>query len=261
MLTKYVPAVAVTGRAVLPFGCAARPWRRLARPRLMLSMAVALAAALACMALAVADDDVSRLGPIKFDIQAQPLVDALQAYSVATGVQVMFETSSAVGYRSTRVQGEFTPDAALRLLLTGTDLTVRYTQAKAITLAPLAPESADIPPASVLTHVDLSLDTLWVSGAVETNTDHVNEYIGVVQSDIQKALKRAVKTHAGDYRAGIRIWVDRSRMVQRTELFRSTGDKDRDTLIASALQGLVLSRPTPANTPQPFSFMIAVHAL
>ncbi|MEI9923183.1 MAG: TonB C-terminal domain-containing protein [Bradyrhizobium sp.] len=226
-----------------------------------LGAVAAIAIALAGAAGAFADDASSPLGTLKFDIPAQPLIEALQAYSVATGTQVMFETNSAQGFRSAPVQGEFTAPAALQMILADTDLRVRYTRANAITVAPVSAPDADEPPAHALAPADLALGTLNVSGGTDNNNrSRLGEYIGVVQADIQKALKKA-KAASGEYRAEVRLWVDQSRIVQRAELSRSNGDKDRDAAVASALQGLILSQAAPANTPQPIRFMIAIRAL
>ncbi len=227
----------------------------------MLVLVVALASAV----VASAQESLGLTEPHKFDIPSQSLVDALQTYSVQAGVQVMFETSSAVGYCAAAVQGEFMPEAALRMLLANTDLKIRYSRASAITLAPASAPDPDAPPvqgwaaANVVT--DMALETLRVSGAGEQiDQNQLGKYIGVVQSDIQKALKK-VKTRQGDYRVGIRLWVDPSRVVQRAELEGTTGDRDRDGAIAETLHGLVLSQQAPANTPQPVRFLIRIHTL
>ncbi len=43
------------------------------------------------------------------------------------------------------------------------------------------------------------------------------------------------------YHVGVKLWVDSERIVQKAELFRSTGDPKSDVVIASALHGLTLS--------------------
>lgn len=221
-----------------------------------------LAASLIGAAMAFGGEATAPLAPVKFNIPEQSLVDALQAYSMQTGVQVMFETASAAGYRSARVEGEFMPEIALRLLLADTDLRIRYSRTSAVTLAPASAPNPDEPPAHPLASADLVLDRLSVSGGAESgDRGQMGEYISVVQADIQNALKKVAKTRRGDYRVAVKLWVDPSRTIRRAELDGSTGDRDRDGSIAGALQGLVLSQRAPANTPQPIRFMIAVRAL
>ncbi len=198
---------------------------------------------------------------VKFDIPAESLVDALQAYSLQSGVQVMFETASAADYRSAAVEGELAPDVALRKLLASTDLRIRYSRPTAITLAPASAPNPDDPPADVLASADMTLDTLRVSDTAASDRRRLDGYISAVQVDIQKALKKVAAAQHGDYRVAIKLWVDPSRTVERAELEGSTGDRDRDGAITNALRGLVLSQAAPANTPQPMLFMISISSL
>jgi hypothetical protein len=224
-----------------------------------------LAVGLACIAAATADDHLRPLGAIKFDIPSEPLVEALQAYSVTTGTQVMFESSTTAGYQSAAVRGEFTPEAALQAMLADTDLKVRYTRASAITVAPASAPDVDDPPAQALATADLALSTLTVTGGTTDSggdKGRLGAYVSAIQADIQKALKNAAKkTRAGDYRGEAKLWIDPTRTIQRAELSSASGDKDRDASLAAVLQGLVLSQAAPPNTPQPIRFMIAIRSL
>jgi hypothetical protein len=222
---------------------------------------VGLLAAFIGVAAAFCDEAPRPASRLRFDIPAQSLIEALQAYSTQTGVQVMFETTSAVGYRSTDLRGEFMPEAALRMLLADTGLRIRYSRASAVTLSPPAAPDPDEPPAHALAAADLSLDTLRVTSAPQSSENSgLGAYIGIVQGDIQKALKKPAKSHRGDYRVAIKLWVGPSRTIQRVELDGSTGDPDRDRSIAGTLKDLVLSQEAPINTPRPIRFMIAIRA-
>jgi hypothetical protein len=214
------------------------------------------------MAVASGEERAPAPHPLIFHIPRLDLIDALQAYSEQTGVQVMYETASAAGFKSAPVEGEFTPEAALQMLLADTDLRIRYSRSSAVTLAsPAVASELDEPPAHPLGPADLTLDTLRVTGAAEPiDRNRLGEYIGAVQSDIQKVLKRNRNGRA-DYRVAIRLWVTPSRTIERAELDGSTGDHDRDTTIVDALRGLTLSQQAPANVPRPIRFMISVHAL
>jgi hypothetical protein len=204
--------------------------------------------------------------PVIFHIPAQPLASALQAYGSQTGVQVLYESRSAAGQLSSDVEGSFTPQDALNLLLAGTDLSVRYIRPDAITLARPSPE-ADAPPASPLASslakTDLSLGTLRVrAGGEEDDGASLRDYSESVQLDVQKALQRNARTRAGSYRAVLDLWIDASsRAVARTQLFRSTGDAERDAAVATALRGLVISRAAPATMPQPVRIAIVVRSM
>ena len=198
---------------------------------------------------------------LAFHIPAQPLASALQAYGEKAGVQVLYESESAAGRISGAVEGNFTPGAALDILLDGSGLQVRYSGPTAITLAPPSAE-ADQPPPHPLAGADLSLGTLRVHGSTEeADGAGLHDFSASVQSDIQGALRRNAKTRAGSYRLVLDLWVDPSRTIQRTELAQSTGDRERDAMVRGALQGLVISRPAPPNTPQPVRVVIVVKAL
>jgi hypothetical protein len=201
--------------------------------------------------------------PIAFDIPAQALASALQAYGQQTGVQVLYESSSAAGRRSSAVEGIFAPDAALDLLLTGTDLRARYSRRDAITLAlPNTEGIGSLPPESPLATSDLSLGTLRVRGSSDNDAAaRLQDYSQRVQMDIQNALRKNAKTRDGNYRAVLDIWVDPARTIERTELFRSTGDRERDAAVTATLRGLTISKPAPANMPQPVRLVIVVKSL
>lgn len=81
---------------------------------------------------AVQDDQV------RFEIAAQPLADALDAYSAATGLEVFYDGALVAGRDSRFIQGLLEPKAALRELLAGTGLTARNTGMRSFTLVPSA---------------------------------------------------------------------------------------------------------------------------
>jgi hypothetical protein len=223
---------------------------------------VAIAFGLGAMVTAIsASDDAKYLEPITFSIPSQPLALALQAYSAVTGAQLLYESSAANGRMSTSVEGILPRDTALRILLTDTDLAARYTRANSITLAP-ASADADDPPVAVFAKADMSLETLRVHGPVDRGDPaQLRAYTGVIQSDIQRALKKDDRTRNGTYSAGVKLWIDGPRTVKRTELFRSSGDLDRDDVISRLLDGLQISQAPPANTPQPVLIMITVRSM
>lgn len=221
----------------------------------------ALAIAGLCVAVAEERRAVDTPKPITFHIAAQPLANALQLYGEQTGVQVLYESNSAIGRKSASVEGDFAPEDALNRLLAGTELKVQYIRPDAITLS-LPSAEDDKPPVSPLASADLSLGTLRVRATSDgEDIGRLHDYSESVQIDIQKALQKNNRTRGGNYRAVLDLWIDPSRTVQRTELLRSTGDQERDTAVASALRGLTISRPAPTNTPQPVRVVIVVKSL
>ena len=201
--------------------------------------------------------------PIEFNIPAQSLANALQAYGQTTGIQVLYESNSAVSRMSVAVQGKFAADAALNLLLTGTDLKVRYIRPDAITLAlPDADGPGVASSAAPSASSDLSLGTLHVRGSHDgEDAARLRDYSQSMQMDIQNALRKNAKTRDGSYRAVLDLWIDPASTIERTELFRSTGDRERDVAVATTLRGVTIRGPVPVNVPQPIRVVIVVKSL
>jgi hypothetical protein len=108
----------------------------------------------------------------------------------------------------------------------------------------------------------LSLDTLHVRDVAQIG-DHAEYrlYAGIVQDDIQSVLHKDEEIHSESYNIGISLWVSASGIVQRSEVFRSTGDHDRDASIMRVVRNVTISKPPPANMPQPVSVVIVSHVL
>ncbi|MGY3530987.1 MULTISPECIES: STN domain-containing protein [Bradyrhizobium] len=211
-----------------------------------------------CAVAAQQRDTVAASAAIEFNIPAQQLASALQAYGERTGVQVLYESNSATGRKSTSVEGRLTPEDALNMLLTGTDLKVQYIRPDAITLASRGAR-ADHPPASPLATADLSLGTMQVRATSDGNgSGALRDYSESLQLDLQKALQKNIGSRGGSYQLVVDLWIDPSRTIQRTQLLRSTGDQNRDAAVTAALQGLTVSRTTPANASQPVRIAIRV---
>jgi hypothetical protein len=231
------------------------PW-----PRFSL-LALGLVMGLCAAAFAAGEEKV--LSPrVAFDIPVQPLVTALQAYSAASGVQVLYESTLAKGQSSNEVRGEFTREAALKKLLEGHDLIVQYSRANAITLVNPRMASRDEPRARDDGPADLELDTLYLPEAEPGPDDSaVAGYTGAIQKDVQAALRKNSVTRAGSYRVGVNLWIDPSRTIRQTEIFQSTGSPQRDTAISDVLEGMVVRPQAPTGLGQPVRIMISVRAL
>ncbi|WP_020175915.1 STN domain-containing protein [Methyloferula stellata] len=196
-----------------------------------------------------------------FNIPSQSLESALQTYGQTAGVQVLYESALAEGRRSVAVVGNLSPEDALRVLLSSTDLNVSYTRPEAITIA-RAPADDHLPPDRLLEGGDLALDTLRVHATADSEEEgRLHIYSEALRADIRAALAKNARTRSGTYRVGLKIWIDGTRSVQKTEIFQSTGDRDRDVAIAAALHGILLSQTAPANTPQPVRISVSVRAL
>ncbi|MBX3497797.1 MAG: STN domain-containing protein, partial [Parvibaculum sp.] len=82
--------------------------------------------------------------PLDFNIPAQPLGSALNAFAVASGWQVSASSELTIGIEAPGLIGNHTPEQGLRTLLSGTGLTYRMDGAQMATiergvLPPVAP--------------------------------------------------------------------------------------------------------------------------
>lgn len=80
-----------------------------------------------------------------FNIPAQSLDSALTALADQSGLTLLFASDQVSGLRTAGVTGSHTPEAALRILLSGTGLIYRFSDATTITLEPAAVEQKSGP--------------------------------------------------------------------------------------------------------------------
>ena len=69
-----------------------------------------------------------------FDIESQPLPQAIAEFSAVTGVQVLYTERSTFDYTAPALQGAYSAREALQRLLAGSGLVGRYTSTSAVTV-------------------------------------------------------------------------------------------------------------------------------
>lgn len=178
-----------------------------------------------------------------FDVPAQPLEDAIQAFMEASGVQILYETTLTLGRRSTAIKGQFTAESALHSLLRGTSLQARKTTAGAFTIfSQDNPQTIPTATAGMARrHIDMRKD---------------GEFLGEAQAGIVAALCRSALTRPGRYWMKLRIRIDVSGMITEVAVTKSTGEGGRDAAIANSLLGLTFRTPAPPDLPQPLGIII-----
>jgi hypothetical protein len=209
------------------------PWRR------GLFLAACLGIVVETVMSARADERGSTTGdaaPISFDIAAQPLETALDAYGFASSVQVLYTTSLTAGRRSAKIRGILTPEVALRVLLAGTGLSARYTTDDSYTLVP-------------------QQEALG-AGTSAPDMSRYGAFLGVAQAGVLDALCRNQETRPGSYRVTIKFWLNAAGAIAKTTLLDSTGDATRDDAIINALSHASISKVPPADLPQPITMVI-----
>jgi Secretin and TonB N terminus short domain len=167
--------------------------------------------------------------PIAFDIPSQPLVVAIERYSVISSLQVIYDASLATGRRSTAIKGEFTPTAALSRLLSGTGLKPDYVAADGVMLVP----------------DPIEIRTLFI------------RYYGHVQTNLRRALCGEPRLRSGNYRLAFGVWIGSSGSVARVVLLGSTGRVDIDAIFSRLLSNLSFGRAPPIGFAQPIVILVA----
>ncbi|MDI4234817.1 STN domain-containing protein [Bradyrhizobium sp. Arg237L] len=174
---------------------------------------------------------------IEFDIPAQPLDVALEAYIQATGLQILYKSALTASRNSSPVTGKFTPQRAIERLLAGTDLAASHTSEGAFTIRPLAVE----PDRAVGAQRVVDYDA----------------FLGLTQQRIIRSLCQNAMTRPGGYRAALQFSIGSTGLIEDPALLDTTGDDVRDRSLRGALWGLSIGQSPPANMPQPVTMIIA----
>ncbi len=174
---------------------------------------------------------------LDFDIPAQPLADALDQYAAVSHRSVVFRTVLVDGRVSSPVHGRYSPQEALRILLSGSGLFVEA-----------------IDPGHVDTFVLKTLGS--PEGLIPAQAGiPVPQYDGQAQAKIWATLCNNPQTTPGSYRALIRFHIDSVGRISQAYFIDSSGDKHRDTALLSTLQTIRLGRPPPEMA-QPLTMLI-----
>jgi hypothetical protein len=172
---------------------------------------------------------------VQFDIPAQPLATALEGFMAAAKVAIIVDSAVIAGRTSVPLQGPFSPDGALRVLLGGTGLDPRPIGTGAYTLV-LSPRPAAVrsPPRFI-------------------------QYAAAIQQVVTTALCRQDETRPTHYRMLMRLWLSPAGMVTRVELSSTTGNPSLDMAIGDALKHIDVGAPTPSGLPQPVKLAVMPH--
>lgn len=170
---------------------------------------------------------------VRFEIAAQPLAGALDAYSATTGLEVFYDGALVAGQRSRAIHGVLEPKAALRGLLAGSGLTARSTGRRSFTLV----SSASIRVA----------DTLDQS------------YFATLQREVSRALCGLAETRPRDVDQLLKVWIAASGLIERAQLYDISTGAPAAVDVAGSLRGLSLGAP-PADMPQPVTIAILARA-
>ncbi|MET1078383.1 MAG: TonB-dependent receptor [Pseudomonas sp.] len=186
--------------------------RSVGRPGLALS-ALAWALLVGCSALPMAPAQAAQepamagtqAPSLVFAIASQPLDDALAAYGIASGVQVLYPATLTQGLHSSAINGQFSRDQALAQLLAGTGLRHGFTDERSVTLraAPRSAQATELAPVVVTGEkINRTLEQTQTSVVVATETDF-REHGDRTLNDVF-ARTPGVYTESGGQNWGIR---------------------------------------------------------
>jgi TonB family protein len=184
---------------------------------------------------------------IHFDVPAQPLAAALQAYGHAAKLSVLIDSSLLAARTSASVAGDYSPHEALERLLEDTGLQVTFTSANAAIIvaspASMHPPAAEVP------------SGLIAASAID-GLDGDASYAAHVQSRLDEALCGSPLTRPGHYRVVVQLRIGESGSVVASKVIDSTGDTERDEAIARAARDLSLDAGPPATLQQPVTILL-----
>ena len=186
---------------------------------------------------AASEEPISGARRFVFDIAAQPLVGALDAYSGVTGFETLYDSALAHGRSSSAVHGTFTAAEALRMMLVGTSLSARLISQDAVTI-----ELQQSPVQTVL-------------GPAPDQSEH-RRYFALIQAGLERAFCRDSQIRPGGYRVVLRFSIAANGEIREPSVIGTTGSEDRDRMILRALGGVSLGSAPPANLQQPIMMVI-----
>jgi hypothetical protein len=180
--------------------------------------------------------------PFRFDIPAEPLDIALDAYTAVTRKQVLVDGGLLGEQQSTALIGVFSAGDALRTLLTGTGLGIRYEDAGSFALAPVAASG--------------TRGNAGTSDPLEGEDSADQSYIAALQTALEASLCARPETRPGSYDIGLQLWIGPSGALTKFGLLGSTGNRNRDKAIAGMLRDFTAGGPLPTGISQPLTLMI-----
>lgn len=220
--------------------------RRGAAARRNLMVPVRMLAAFLLFNGAAMADRAEPAGPSHtFDIPSQALQSALESFIAETSHSGLYDSALVTGLRSIEVKGRMAPEVALRRLVSGTGLQVRYASGDTFSLVTdAAPQPLQVSPVPDVAPPQ--------AAALKV------QYYRAVQARLRQALCEDALTVPGSYRLSLSLWARPSGSVDRVHLLSSTGSARRDTRIVALVRALKLpALAAEAGVRQPLTIVVA----
>jgi len=194
------------------------------------------------------DDGVRQQEPrLHFDLPAQSLELALQAFGRISELAVLAPAPLLAGRTSAAVKGDYSPREALDLVMEGTGLQAEFmgTDEAIIVARPAAPAPPVATPAA---------ETGWPIDGIGDDAGRL-AYAGMLQARLTQALCEQPLTVPGGYRLAAQIRIDDKGTVVAASMVASSGMASRDAMIMRALRSLKLDSP-PGDLPEPVTILL-----
>ncbi|WP_198087956.1 STN domain-containing protein [Variovorax sp. E3] len=185
---------------------------------------------------------------IEFDISAQRLGDAIEAYSKATGLDILIDGEHAQR-SSGAVRGALTAMEALEAMLAGTGLEARYANAGSVVIR------ASRAPGVAARAAQGEAPAVEESGFSAGEAAH-RIYAAQVQQALRGGLCESAQTRPGGYRLALQLSLDAQGVVERFRLLSTTGEASRDAAVQRKVRGLAVGAPPPPSLPQPLVILL-----
>lgn len=233
MEVSHDRCICLSVRAVVRWGSELAPYSPMAARFRCLGWRLAM---LLVVGMHVPSIAASHERKLSFDIPAQPLEKALEAYGNLTGRDALYKSDLIVGRRSTGVRGIFPPESALLTLLQGTGLVVRHSTRESFILLP------------------------GPSAQIGSHPPKVSEFYGRLQVSLRTALCADDDARPGNYRVALRLWIGAGGDVVRFERLGTAGTKRIDDSVDRSLRRLSISSPPPNSLAQPVTVVVVPQA-
>lgn len=183
-----------------------------------------------------------------FDLPAQALGVALQAFQHVSDLAVLAPAPLLAGRTSAAVNGDFSPREALDRVLQGTGFHAEFIGTNE---ALIVADTAQGPTPPVVTGsqpVELPID------GIGDDAERL-DYAGALQARLTEALCAHPSTVPGGYRLAAQIRIDDKGTVVAANMVASSGIASRDAMIMRVLRGLKLDSPPPG-LPEPVTILL-----
>lgn len=188
-----------------------------------------------------------------FDIPAQSLRSALDAFARTSGVNVTYDPALIEGRMSSAVRLSGAPSTALGALLAGSGLQSLFTNAASATIVPIR-RDLDLPAATLAAQSgsDLVLAPLVVAAPRRIGgDDHFRTYAEVMRRELQAGLAAHPDLRAERFDLDVGVSLDRDGRVILAATSTGDGVGDVEARVIAFTRGFRFSIAPPPGMPQP----------